>query len=104
MPPVEQQPAEEQPVQPQWFREPRIIVLGAACLVVGFLAAALIFGKPWHLPANWGDIPTWLAVVAASVAGWAAISQLADQRSEIRDEITRNRTRDQLMDRQLREL
>jgi hypothetical protein len=104
MPPVEEQPVEEQPEKPQWFREPKVIALCAACLVVGFLAAALLFDKPWRLPANWGDIPTWLAVVAASVAGWAAISQLADQRSEIRDEIARNRTRDQLMDRQLREL
>lgn len=107
MPPVEEQPAEEQPEQPvppQWFRKPKVIVLAAACLVVGFLAAVLIFGKPWHLPADWGDIPTWLAVIAASAAGWAAISQLGDQRSEIRGEISRNRMRDQLMDRQLREL
>lgn len=27
-------------------------------LGVGFLLGLLIFGKPWHLPPAWGDIPT----------------------------------------------
>jgi hypothetical protein len=104
MPPVDEQPAEEQSEQTPWIREPKIIGLCAACLAVGFLAAAVLFEKPWRLPPDWGDIPTWLAVVAATVAGWAAISQLADQRGEIHEEIARNRIRDQIMARQLREL
>jgi hypothetical protein len=33
---------------------------------------------------NWGDAPTWLAVVVASVGGWIALRQLRDQQDVIR--------------------
>lgn len=46
-----------------------VITVGTVCGVAGFLIAALIFGKPWHLPPAWGDIPTWIAAVAAIGAG-----------------------------------
>jgi hypothetical protein len=52
-----------------WLKENRIIALAVVCGVVGFLAAMLIFGKPWHLPPAWGDLPTWIAAIAAIGAG-----------------------------------
>jgi hypothetical protein len=55
-----------------WLKDGRVIALAAACLVAGFLLAAMIFGEPWHLPPAWGDIPTWLATIAASTAGVVA--------------------------------
>jgi hypothetical protein len=62
------------------FKDIRVIASAAIGLVVGFLIAALVFGKPWHLLPNWGDIPTWLAVVVATAGGWLALSQLRDQK------------------------
>jgi hypothetical protein len=64
-------------------------------LVVGFLTAALIFGAPWHLPPNWGDIPTWLAFLAASVGGTGVLLQLAQQQGQINDQSARNRQLDE---------
>ena len=32
---------------------------------------------------NWGDVPTWLAVAAASFAGWIALRQLRQQQEDI---------------------
>jgi hypothetical protein len=87
-----------------WLRDWRVVVLAASCAVVGFLTAALIFGPPWHLPPDWGDIPTWLAVAVATVGGGIALSQLRQQQNVIRDEIERNKKRDDLVDGQLREL
>jgi hypothetical protein len=73
------------------------------CAVAGFIAAALIFVKPWHLPPNWGDIPTWLAFLAASAAGVAALVQLARQQTQIHEEAERNVQRDALAQTQLAE-
>src|ERR1700721_1242610 len=50
---------------------------------------------------NWGDVPTWLAVVVASVGGGIALRQQGDV---IKGEIERNTARDKLLDAQLREL
>jgi hypothetical protein len=72
--------------------------------MAGFVAASLIFGAPWHLPPNWGDIPTWLAVGVATVGGGVALSQLRQQQEVIKGEFERNKDRDDLMDRQRREL
>lgn len=55
-----------------WLKGFRVITLSGVCAVAGFLVSALIFGKPWHLPPNWGDIPTWLATTAATAAGIVA--------------------------------
>jgi hypothetical protein len=52
-----------------WLQDNRVITLAAVCVVAGFLVAMLIFGQPWHLPPDWGDIPTWVAAVAAIGAG-----------------------------------
>jgi hypothetical protein len=53
---------------------------------------------------NWGDVPTWLAVVVASVGGGIALRQLRQQGDVIKGEIERNTARDKLLDAQLREL
>jgi hypothetical protein len=36
------------------FKDPRVIIVCVAGVVAGFVLAALIFGRPWHLPPNWG--------------------------------------------------
>jgi hypothetical protein len=53
---------------------------------------------------NWGDVPTWLAVIVATFGGWVALRQLRQQGNVLKDEIERNKARDELLDRQLREL
>lgn len=53
---------------------------------------------------NWGDIPTWLAVVVAAIGGFVALRQLRQQSNVIKGEIERNKARDALLDGQLREL
>jgi hypothetical protein len=53
---------------------------------------------------NWGDVPTWLAVVVAAVGGGIALRQLRQQGNVIKGEIERNKARDDLLDGQLREL
>lgn len=86
------------------IKDRRVVVFGVGCAIAGFLVALLIFGDPWHLPPNWGDIPTWLAVIVASVGGWIALSQLRQQQDVIEADIGRQRQRDDLLERQLREL
>ena len=68
------------------LKDRRVITSAVVGLVAGFLIAALIFGKPWHLPPNWGDIPTWLAVVVATAGGWIALSQLRGQQVVLRQD------------------
>jgi hypothetical protein len=41
---------------------------------------------------NWGDVPTWLAVVVAAVGGGVALRQLRQQGNVIKDEIERGWT------------
>jgi hypothetical protein len=68
------------------LNDPRVIALAAVCLIAGFLAAMLLFEKPWHLPPNWGDIPTWLAVVIAAVGGGIALFQLRGQQEVLKQD------------------
>ena len=86
------------------LRDWRVIVLAMACGGVGFLLATLLSDTAWHYAPNWGDIPTWLAVIVATVGGGIALSQLRQQQRVIEGEIDRNRKRDKLLDGQLREL
>lgn len=88
---------------PSWFKDRRVIVLGIGCALAGFLVALLIFGKPWHLPPDWGDIPTWLAVTVATIGGWTALAQLRQQQAVIQSDFERQARRDQLLDAQLQE-
>jgi hypothetical protein len=88
---------------PVWLKDWRVATLAVGCAVAGFLVATFIFGKPWHLPPNWGDIPTWLLFLAATVAGWAALVQLVRQQEQINEEAVRNAQRDELMKTQLAE-
>jgi hypothetical protein len=53
---------------------------------------------------NWGDVPTWLAVIAATFGGWIALRQLRQQGDVIKGEIERNKARDELLQRQLNDL
>lgn len=85
-----------------WAGNSRWVVAGVG-FVAGFLVALLIFGAPWHLPPDWGDIPTWFAASFAGIAGIAAVSQLGVLREQINDDAARNTKRDLLMDRQLGE-
>jgi hypothetical protein len=75
-----------------WIKDLRVIGLAVICVFMGFLVAALIFGKPWHLPPNWGDIPTWLATIAASVAGVVAyrVYRIEAQRDQMSDQERRS--------------
>jgi hypothetical protein len=86
-----------------WLKDRRVILLGIGCALAGFLLGLLIFGEPWHLPPAWGDIPTWLLVVVAAIAGWIALSQLRQQQEVIEEDIARRQRRDDLLDGQLRE-
>jgi hypothetical protein len=86
-----------------WPKDWRVIVLAICCATVGFVAAAVLFGAPWHLTPAWGDIPTWLAFIAASVAGGVALTQLSQQQQQITEESVRNVQRDKLLSTQLTE-
>jgi hypothetical protein len=48
-----------------WLKNWRVLTLSSGCLLAGFLAGMLIFGSQWHLPAAWGDIPTWISAIAS---------------------------------------
>ena len=73
---------------PIGIKDLRRIIPAAGCAVAGFLLAALLFGAPWHLPPNWGDIPTWLATFAAIAAGLVAyrVYQVEAQRDRLAEE------------------
>jgi hypothetical protein len=85
------------------LKDRRVQGLIAVAVLAGFLAGLLIFGSPWHLPPNWGDIPTWLLVVLAAAASWVGFAQLGALRQQIAEDALRNITRDKLMDKQLEE-
>lgn len=53
----------------------------------------LTFGKPWHLPPAWGDIPTWITAIAtvgllagAFVTAIYAIRAFSTQSQEVKDQ------------------
>lgn len=61
------------PVKPRTgfssLRDLRVVGLSVGCLLAGFLAGLLLFGRPWHLTPDFGDVPTLLLVLLAAVAG-----------------------------------
>jgi hypothetical protein len=71
-----------------WAKNWRVLVLAALCAGAGFVIAMLIFGSPWHLPPNWGDIPNWFLVVLAAAGGWFTLSQLRIQQHALKDQKT----------------
>jgi hypothetical protein len=75
------------------FKSGRGVAAGVG-FITGFLVALLIFGEPWHLPPDWGDIPTWLTAVFAAVAGVVALRQLTILRQQVADEMQQNSKRD----------
>lgn len=96
---MDEENGEPKPLLSDW----RVRGLVGIALVAGFLIGLLVVGKPWHLPPDWGDIPTWLLVVAAVAAGWAGLDQLRILRGQVADEVGRNKKRDELMDKQIAE-
>ena len=76
-------------------------VLAIGCGVAGFVIGLLSSTEPWHLRPAYGDLATWLLVVAGVIGGCAAPTP--DPAGEVRDEAKRNVKRDQLLDRQLGE-
>lgn len=57
-----------------------LIIIAA---VVGFLIGMVFFGKPWHLPPAWGDVPTWLLAAGAAVTSWYAVRAFSEQHREV---------------------
>ena len=76
------------------LRDRRVRGLLGLSLLVGFLIGMVFFGRPWHLPPNWGDVPTWLLVVPAAVADWIGFVQLRILRNQVAEEVDRNKKRD----------
>jgi hypothetical protein len=75
-----------------WLRDFRVISLGLVCAIAGALIAAFVIGKPWHLPPDWGDIPTWLATIAATAAGVVAyrVYRIEARRDQVSDQERRS--------------
>jgi hypothetical protein len=69
--------------------------------MAGFLLGLLIFGAPWHLPPDWGDIPTWILAVFAVIAGVVAFVQLGLLKQQLDEDRQLNAKRDELFDRQI---
>jgi hypothetical protein len=92
---------EHGPVIP-WFKDRRLVAIaGAGCFIAGFLLALVIFGAPWHLPPDWGDIPTWILAIFAIVAGGVGYGQLRLLKRQVDEDRRLNVKRDELFDRQL---
>jgi hypothetical protein len=85
------------------LKDRRVQGLIAVGALAGFLVGLLVFGSPWHLPPDWGDIPTWLLVVLAGAAGWVGFGQLRALWQQIAEDALLNVKRDKLMDKQLEE-
>ena len=90
---------EPKPLRKDW----RVRGVAITAAAIGFLIGLVVFGTPWRLPPAWGDIPTWLLAVGAGATAWIALQQLSDLRTEIAKEAERNRKRDKLLDRQIKE-
>jgi hypothetical protein len=86
-----------------WLKDWRVLALAGGCLIAGFLIGLLTFGAPWHLPPNWGDIPTWLLVIFGAIGGWAALNQLRILQQQFAGELQHSAKRDELLNRQLAE-
>ncbi len=72
----------DKPLLKDW----RVWSLIGLSLLIGLLIGMAVCGKLMHQPPAWGDIPTWLAVVAASAGGWIALSQLRDQQAVMKQD------------------
>lgn len=80
-----------------WLKDWRFA--GLAGILAGFLIGLLVFGEPWHLKPDWGDLPTWL-LFAIALPGLYQLRVFVMNNAE---EARRNVKRDDLLDRQLTE-
>jgi hypothetical protein len=87
-----------------WPKDRRLVAVGGGCLVAGFLLGLVIFGAPWHLPPDWGDIPTWLLVGAGIIGGWAALRQLSLLQEQLKEDAQRNDQRDKMLQIQIEDV
>jgi hypothetical protein len=86
-----------------WLRSARVLAAATVGIVLGFVLGLVIFGEPWHLQPDWGDIPTWILAGLALAAGVAGYLQLDILRRQFAADKLRERKRDKLLDRQLAE-
>lgn len=93
-----------------WLKDGRMIAAAVVAFVAGFVLALVIFGKPWHLEPDWGDIPTWILAGLALAAGTVGFIQLdilrrqfQAERRQAEADRQRDVKRDQLLDKQLAE-
>jgi hypothetical protein len=86
-----------------WFKDGRLLAVAVSCLTAGFLIGLLIFGAPWHLRPDWGDLPTWLLFALGVVAGVTGLYQFRVFVENNKEETRRNIKRDELLDKQLAE-
>jgi hypothetical protein len=61
----------------------RVWGLIAVSAVVGFVVGMAVAGKVWHLPPDWGDVPTWLLTAGAAVTAWYAVRAFSEQHREV---------------------
>lgn len=74
-----------------WLQERRVLAAIGVAAAVGFAAGLVICGQLWHLPPNYGDVPTWLAAVFAAIAGWVGLDQLRILRGQVAREASDRR-------------
>ena len=67
------------PLRKDW----RVRGVAFTAAAIGFLIGMVFFGKPWHLPPAWGDVPTWLLAVGAAVTSWYAARAFSEQHREV---------------------
>lgn len=89
------------------LRDLRVWSLVGAGVGVGFVIGLLIFGKPWHLPPAWGDIPTWISAIAtvglligAIITAQYAIKAFRAQSKEVGDQATMLKVQSDQLDEQ----
>jgi len=87
---------EEPERRARWLSQPTVISISCVAIAAGIIVLIL----RWH-EIDFGDLPTWLATVAAIVGGGIALYQLRAQRIALTEEFERQRKRDELLDARL---
>jgi hypothetical protein len=72
-------------LRPPWHKDRRVYLAGVICLAAGVLGGWWVSGHLWSRQANWGDIPTWILAVLATVAGVYGVGQFRLLRRQVAD-------------------